>query len=65
MNQCLFNVSLFAYLAVLGLSGGMWDLVPWPGIEPGHPALEAQNFNHWTAREVTVTMFNNLPWRKI
>ena len=22
------------YLAVLGLSCGMWDLVPWPGIEP-------------------------------
>ena len=34
------------YLAAVGfscsmqtLSGGMWDLVPWPGIEPGAPAL--------------------------
>ena len=27
----------------------MWDLVPWPGIEPRTPALE---FSHWTTREV-------------
>ena len=27
-------------------------LVPQPGIEPMPPALEAQSFNHWTAREV-------------
>ena len=32
---------LFNYLAVLGLSCGMWDLVPWPGIEPGPSALGA------------------------
>ena len=33
---------------------GMWSLVPWPGIEPGPPALGAQslNLNHWAAREV-------------
>ena len=31
----------------------MWDLtVPWPGIEPVPPAVEAQNLNHWIAREV-------------
>ena len=29
----------------------MWDLVPWPGIEPGPLALEAQSLNHWTTRE--------------
>ena len=27
-------------------------LVPRPGIEPVHPALEAWSPNHWTAREV-------------
>ena len=27
-------------------------LVPWPGIEPGLPAVEVRSLNHWTAREV-------------
>ena len=27
-------------------------LLPWPGIEPTTPAVEAQSLNHWTAREV-------------
>ena len=27
-------------------------LVPQPEIEPMPPALTAQNFNHWTTREV-------------
>ena len=26
--------------------------VPWPGIEPRHPALGAWNLTHWTTREV-------------
>ena len=30
---------IFIRLAAPGPSGGMWDLVPWPGIEPGPPAL--------------------------
>ena len=34
------------------VSCGMWDLVPWPGIEPRPPALEAQSLSHWTTREV-------------
>ena len=34
------------------LSGGMWDLVPWPEIEPRPPALGAQSLNRWTTREV-------------
>ena len=34
------------------LNCGIWDLVPCPGIEPGLPALEVQNFSHWTTREV-------------
>ena len=28
------------------------DLVPWPGIEPGSPALGAWSLGHWTTREV-------------
>ena len=27
-------------------------LVPWPGIEPMPPVLEAQSLNNWTTREV-------------
>ena len=34
------------------LSCSMWDLVPWPGMEPGPPALGAQSLSHWTTREV-------------
>ena len=33
------NIYLFVYLGALGFSCGMWDLVPWPGIEPGPLAL--------------------------
>ena len=29
-------------------------LVPWAGIEPSPPAVEAQSPNHWTTREVPV-----------
>ena len=29
------------------------DLVPRPGIEPGLPALGAQNLSHWTIRKVS------------
>ena len=39
-------------MAVPGLSCGLWGLVPWPGIEPGPPALGAWSLSHWTAREV-------------
>ena len=32
-------------------------LVPWPGIEPMPPAVEAWSLNHWTAREVLTFFF--------
>ena len=35
---------------VLGLSCNMWDLVPWPGNEPGSPALGMGSLSHWTVR---------------
>ena len=34
------------------LSYSVWNLVAWPGIEPGPPALGAWSLNHWTTREV-------------
>ena len=30
----------------------MWDLVPWPGIEPRLPALGVWSISYWTTREV-------------
>ena len=38
------------------LSCGMWDLVPWPGIEAGPPALGAWSLSPWTTREVTFSL---------
>ena len=48
------------YLAMPGLSCSMWDLVPWPGIEPGSPALGAWSISHWTTREVPYPYFLRL-----
>ena len=31
---------------------GMWNLVPWSGIEPRPPALGAWRLSHWTTMEV-------------
>ena len=60
-----FYFILFIYLAVphlssmlniqlqhVGLSCGMWDLVPWPGIKLRTPALGAWSLSHWAPREV-------------
>ena len=42
----------FIYLAALGLSCGMRDLVPWPGIGLEPLALGVWSLSHWTTREV-------------
>ena len=42
----------FLFLATVACG----SLVPQPGIEPVLPALEAQNLNHWTAREVPAVL---------
>ena len=66
VQSCFLNIYLITYLAALGLSYGtqdiycriwtlsnsMWDLAPWPAIEPGPLALGAQSLRHWTTREV-------------
>ena len=47
----VFFKYLFVYLAALGLSCGMWDLVPEQGWNPG-PLHREHSLNHGTAREV-------------
>ena len=39
---------------------GIWDLVPWPGIEHGSPALGLQSLGPWTTREVLVVHFQHV-----
>ena len=61
--SCLFFFKIFIFLGCAGsldaahgifsygvgtLSCGMWDLDPWPRVEPGIPALGAQSLSHWT-----------------
>ena len=38
----------------------MWDLVPWPEIEPRPPALGAQSLSHETIRDVPRLLLNNV-----
>ena len=54
LDLCIHFIWLgLVSVAALGIfSYGMWDLVPWPGIEPGTPALGAGTLSHWTTREV-------------
>ena len=39
------------------LSRSMWDLVPWPGMEPRAPALGPQSLSHWNSRKVLSSFF--------
>ena len=45
---------LFIYSTAVPCRCGMWDLVPWPGIEPGPPALGVWSLNHRAAREAPI-----------
>ena len=56
----LFILKIFIYLALSGLSCGIWDLVTRPGIELGHAALGAWSLSHWTTREVSWLLFLEL-----
>ena len=65
---------LFAYLAALGLSGGMQNLLAMAcelflgqvkcsspaRIEPQPPALGTQSLSHWTTGEVPHTLLKTL-----
>ena len=43
----------------------MWDLVPWPGIEPGPPELGARSLIHCATREVPLFSSYNSLFKKI
>ena len=52
----LLSIYLFIWLSWVLVSAhgifscSVWDLVPWPEIEPGPPALGPQSLSHWTTR---------------
>ena len=46
---CLHRISPVA-CRIFDLCCGMWDLVLWPGIKPGPPALGAQSLSHWNGK---------------
>ena len=45
------HLVLVAANGIFILHCGMWDLVPWSGIKPRSPALEAWRLSHWITRE--------------
>ena len=51
-GSSVFTVAcvVFSY-SMWTLCCSMWDLVPWPGIEPRPLALGVQNLSHWTTRK--------------
>ena len=53
MGEMLLRVRAFIYLLIYLFSccTACGILVPWPGIEPGAPAVKVPSPNHWTARE--------------
>ena len=60
MNIYIFIWLLKVLVAACRIFGcSTWDLVPWPGMEPGPPALGAQTVSHWTAREVPKKIYLN------
>ena len=61
IHQILVATSKIFTCGMQTLSYSMWDLVPWPGIEPGSPALGAQSLSHWTTREVPMNQFDYFP----
>ena len=47
----------FAYLALVGLSCGLWDIVPRLGIESGLPGLGVQSYSTRNSREFWIFIF--------
>ena len=45
IHQILVATSKIFTCGMQTLSYSMWDLVPWPGIEPGPPALGMQSLS--------------------
>ena len=38
-------------------ANSQWDLIPWPGIQPGPLALRTWSLSYWTTREVPGNLF--------
>ena len=57
LSFLFFFKYIFIYLAVLGLSCGMWDLVPPPGIKLRPPALGMRSLSHWITRDIPLLSF--------
>ena len=62
-----FLKTTFVYLFVLVVahsifSWDMWDLVPWPGIKPGPPAMGVQCLSHWTAGGLLILLLASVTW---
>ena len=57
-------LKIFIYLfgCAWSLSCSVWDLVPWPRIEPRTPALGAWSLSHWTTRGVPRRIFKSTPY---
>ena len=51
-NNMFYYFSNIYLFGCTRFSCSMWDLVPWPGIKLGHPALRAWSLSHWATREV-------------
>ena len=67
-HSCIFlkNIYLFGCLCSHLLHAGslsyyMWNLVPWPGIEPRPPALGVWRHSLWITREVPAQLHLDLP----
>ena len=53
---------LFFFFAMHAACG---ILVPWPGIEPVSPAVEALSPNHWTAEVPPMVILDQAFWENI
>ena len=52
-----FSVGFICFLGCAVWHAACGILVPWPGIKTLPPAVETENPNHWTTREVPVIHF--------
>ena len=42
---------------ILAVLGGMWILIPRPGMEPTLPAVKVLSLSHWATREISPDNF--------
>ena len=62
-RSSLWHAGSSLQLADFLVAACVQDLVPWPRIKPGSPALGAQRLTHWTTREApSPSLFTRLWW---